>query len=94
MPFPVLIARLMVAAGAAAVSYLFVKQLGSGEQREQREPTRHVKEDRGPASRAVRMLLDPQCQTYFPADEAVSRWESGQRVRFCSSECASAYMAR
>lgn len=35
------------------------------------------------------MVLDPQCQTYVPRCEAVSR----QGKFFCSEECAQRYLA-
>lgn len=35
------------------------------------------------------MVLDPQCQTYVPRSEALSR----QGKFFCSEECAQRYLA-
>jgi len=41
------------------------------------------------AQRGEEMVLDPQCQTYVPISEAVSR----QGKFFCSEECAQRYLA-
>ncbi len=42
-----------------------------------------------PARLGEAMVLDPQCQTYVPRCEAVSR----QGKFFCSEECAQRYLA-
>jgi len=41
------------------------------------------------AQLAEQMVLDPQCQTYVPESEAVTR----QGKFFCSEECARRYLA-
>lgn len=47
------------------------------------------KKPRDPARLGEPMVLDPQCQTYVPRCEAVSR----QGKFFCSEECAQRYLA-
>jgi hypothetical protein len=42
-----------------------------------------------PAQQGEEMVLDPQCQTYVPISEAVTR----QGKFFCSEECARRYLA-
>ena len=47
------------------------------------------KKTANPAQLGEQMVLDPQCQTYLPISEAVSR----QGKFFCSEECAQRYLA-
>jgi uncharacterized protein len=42
-----------------------------------------------PAQLGEQMVLDPQCQTYVPKSEAVTRYGK----YFCSEECAQRYLA-
>ncbi len=40
------------------------------------------------------MVKDPQCNTYIPKDEAISRRIRGQSYYFCSKECAQRFKER
>jgi uncharacterized protein len=37
------------------------------------------------------MVRDPQCGTYLPRGEALTRTVKGRRYYFCSSECRDAF---
>lgn len=37
------------------------------------------------------MVQDPNCKTYIPSKDSVSRTINGRRYHFCSEECADAF---
>ena len=49
-----------------------------------------VKRRPGGSNRAEEMVLDPQCRSYLPKGDAISR--SGHY--FCSEECARVYLEK
>lgn len=82
--FP-LIARLMIAAGMGAASYLFVKEGGVDK----------LKSFLSPGSDdALKMVHDPNCDTYFPKQDGIRRWVAGERHHFCSAGCYEEYRVR
>lgn len=40
------------------------------------------------------MVLDPQCGTYIPRNDAITAPCAGHSLHFCSRECRDAYLAR
>ena len=52
-----------------------------------------AKESRGGRSiEGDEMVQDPECHVYVPVDRAVSRNVGGEKVYFCSEECAKKYV--
>ena len=77
-----LIVRLMIAAGVGAAIYFFVK-----ERTVEKIKTAFDPDDPD----HVKMLHDPNCDTYFPVREGVKRRVHGERIHFCSDTCADEY---
>lgn len=40
------------------------------------------------------MVLDPQCGTHIPLNDALSRTVGGRTYHFCSRECRDAFIAK
>ena len=81
-----IIARLMIAAGMGAASYLFVKE--GGVDRIKNLLSKDTDEG------ALKMVHDPNCDTYFPKGDAIRRWVAGERHHFCSTGCYEEYRVR